>query len=807
MRFFGGVNWWWLPPVVWQRRLYRVPLGGSYFEEPLPRSLGASRGKGGLSALNMAASRRAKKKRQSLPRKKLHVPLTAAGLKARLKELAAAEEDMCDGSARSDLAEAHEGPHERFACVHESGAALKKVPGGNVEENEDEKVPVHVDSTQQTHILEDVCPPFSNGDESASTQTVTRVGFSVLGSDLDRLERDRMREYHQRGVELPKFVNIYASSSPGRESKRTIAGAEEGAGHDQQMRRGVEAAQAAVEKRIVSHSNTCTPPGTNKAVGDNVEDGEQESVCGADMLPAEANPHFPFVECCDDTRIPSSSNGYDIEQRVDVVAEAQRAKNDRKTPSTTYDAYNQRPADKRLVALRGAEFWDDASNRERLRMLTNYAEEGHAQEMLAEGVMDTSEVGYSTNKVRKETLLYFQAHPINEMIQESFARVQSIVPNDGGAIIQFPAGDPDADVDVPIAQARCMARELGLDLIRVGTSFTPSNDCRVVALCSIADHREHMRDMIRFKIKKLGVQPPPTKQGIEVPFRGGTHPHAIRFKSIGIAKHLLLGHVVRINLTDFGTSREGFPVFRSILDEVARQALQLRAYHTAGMVSATYNEIYCHLYPSTARSPKSGVTHPTQEQLEAVHDQRLLEEEREVYFDGLYDKKTPRERLTYLRKLQDGTAWADRDEGLSLQRQRDMKVMLGYLPKGNHELYAARGDVDIPAPFRASHPTSVDHWTHPRETNLEQAARGAAVLGKRLSMTVSEMHDRQETAENPTTLDRFYYRVQGPALEVGELKESLGLKNNRKKLPRQAPGWATLGMEKSPPQEPGYATK
>ncbi|ORC92356.1 uncharacterized protein TM35_000031090 [Trypanosoma theileri] len=772
--------------LVWQLRMYRTPLGGMYFEEPLPSSLFASQAKGGISTAHIAQKRPSRKKR------KLSVPLTAEGLKAELRKLTEetaiySQRRKKDGDIRiDDKPQVEESRREMQQRALRSGV---ETPTRTV--------------TERSPIL--VEKEFN--EEEGETDSCVLPKCTVLGSDLDQVETDMMRDYHQRGKELPQFDNIYATFGSGRRGKSSYhVFAEE---YRQHMGKGRVLGRGEATARTTKGSwgvNLCC----------NIQQEEEKDVNAKSsvLLPPEANPHFPVeVDSNDLESGTSTANSLSVESSATHILRQMNTNTTNTTTTDTssslppYDAYRQRPADNSLLEIRGIDFWDDANNRQRLQQITDYAEEGNTHDMMAEGPMDTSEVGYSTGRVRKETLLYFQAHPINEMIQEPFVRIRSIVSGDAQAVAQFPAGDVDTDVDLPASQARRMARELGLDLIRVGAIHTEKSERRVVALCIIADHREHMRDMIRFKIQKLGVQPPPTKECIEVPFRGGTHPHAIRFKSIGIAKHLLHGHAVRINLTDFGTPREGFPVFRSILDEVTRQTLHLKAYHTASTVQANYNEVFCYLYPSTGRSPKTSVVHPTQEQLDAVRDRRILEDEREIYFDDLYNKKTGRERLAYLQKLENGTAWADKDDGLSLQRQREIKVMLGYLPKGNSEIYAARGDVDIPAPFRASHPTSVERWTHPPETNLEQASRGAAALGKRLSMSVSEMHDRQETPDNPTTLDRFYYRLQGPALEAGEFKEALGLKRNRKVLPRQAPGWATLGMAKNPPEEPGYAAK
>lgn len=628
-----------------------------------------------------------------------------------------------------------------------------------------------------------------------------------------------------------------------------------------------------------------------------------------------------------------------------------------------YNAYCPRPWGECIPAWREANYWETHSeDRRQLETQLDYEEKLFQQERLAEGSPDTAEVDYSIHKLRKEMLLYHQAHPRNEMITESIVRIREIYPvvmpsnilsssadNLPGARFgevlryhpeallypgdwlqkhllpeeetsgrgervdsttrvssflqtppadaSFPASIPEnkgdttllvyrssvspsptedgtgvrressdasafslhsnpmspfnaiaasenskknvcnssensstisskailvvksssssckeysssqryndslkkavlylyRDQDVLLSEACRIASDLQLDLIRVGSFFTTRSDRRIIALCALGNHREHAREMIRFKLQKLGLPPPPTRACIEVPFKGGTHPHAIRVKAVGIAKRLLHRHVVRIQLTKFGTPREGFAVLQTILDEVMQQCTSVHAHHTAGRIQSNYQEIYCYLYPSTGKSPKASITHPSPQIVREARDIRLLADEKEINFDDYYNLPTLKARMQYEQKLADGTAWTEKDDGLSLQRQRAIKVMLGYLPKGNKEMYAARGDVNIPAPFRTSHPTGTDRWNSPPPSdNLEQASRGAAVLGKRAGLPVSTMHDSQETEDQPSTLDRFYYRVQGSALEVGELKEALGLKDNRRRGVPLAPGFATL---------------
>lgn len=628
-----------------------------------------------------------------------------------------------------------------------------------------------------------------------------------------------------------------------------------------------------------------------------------------------------------------------------------------------YNAYCPRPWEECIPAWRQANYWETHSeDRRQLEAQLDYEGKLFQQERFAEGPADTAEVEYSIHKLRKEMLLYHQAHPRNEMITESIVRIREIYPvvmpmdassssagNPSGAsfgevlryhpeallypgdwiqkhllpeeeasggvervdgttrssnFLQTPPLDTSSsssvprseeettslpyrssvspsptnegmevpgensessafsmhlnpfapstaaadrenskknvdtssedslsttsralirvdsfsssckeysstqryndslkkavlylyrDQDVLLSEACRIASDLHVDLIRVGSFFTTRTDRRIIALCALGNHREHAREMIRFKLQKLGLPPPPTKACIEVPFKGGTHPHAIRVKAVGIAKRLLHRHVVRIQLTKFGTPREGFAVLQTILDEVMQQCTSVHAHHTAGRIQSNYQEIYCYLYPSTGKSPKASITHPSPEMVREARDLRLLADEKEINFDDYYNLPTLKARMQYEKKLADGTAWTEKDDGLSLQRQRAIKVMLGYLPKGNKEMYAARGDVNIPAPFRTSHPTGTDRWNSPPPLdNLEQASRGAAVLGKRAGLPVSTMHDSQETEDQPSTLDRFYYRVQGSALEVGELKEALGLKDNRRRGVPLAPGFATL---------------
>ncbi|KAG5481280.1 hypothetical protein CUR178_06514 [Leishmania enriettii] len=863
------------------RRLLHMPPGG--FEEALPGSFGRQSGKGELSNVNLRVKRQ-HARRIKTGRRKLRLPPrsstqpTLAKVKGELLHLIQQTREA-RGEALSRPAEVMDTSAAELFSSPSSSRVLPAEVGDSIYRDEEKEVSSALRSAHTTPFvyqtsdsvaavsaatasspassLAVTSPPeeaWTSHEDAMERLYAVKPTSTIFGSDLDRLERDTMRDYHQRGVRLPPRDRVYAEFGGSQRGRRMQW--EPSSSFDR---------LAASDFRLNTHSETIVGDVTNRNLaayhlyaeayqrqqeekrrsqrgraaegkGVNLCRGDSGASVGAETdLPASDNPHFPAEDPSDANNSRGSPFAHadapnevlrggvwsapkevvvnartDYKARLSIVSASPCEGED--ANRIIYDAYHQRPADHRLLEVRGADYWADYENRRRVEERSAHRQEAIAREVLREGAVDTSEAEYSTNKVRKETLLYFQAHPINEMIQEPFVRIREFMPLGGGGRVTFNPNEPlptptesecggrgvievvNMDADIPVQSARRMAEELGLDLIRIGALYSQKTDRRIIALCMIGDHREHMREMIKFKMQKLGVQPPPTKECIEVPFKGGTHPHAIRFKCVGVAKHLLHRHAIRINLTKFGTPREGFPVFQSILDELKRQCMRLKAYHTAGEIQSNYDEIFCYLYPSTGRSPKTTVTHPTPQQVLDARDDRILENEKEIYFDDLQDTATRKERLQYMLKLENGTAWAEKDEGMSLQRQRAIKVMLGYLPKGNRELYAARGDVNIPAPFRASHPTSVHKWSCPSESNLEQASRGAAALGKRAAMPISEMHDAGETPENPAQLDRFYYTAEGPALEMGEFKEALGLKDNRARRPPMGTGFATLGV-------------
>jgi hypothetical protein len=516
-----------------------------------------------------------------------------------------------------------------------------------------------------------------------------------------------------------------------------------------------------------------------------------------ECLPAEMNPHFPLENI--DMNVDGSN------ELVLAMSTKNCSQNTPGLENEPFSAFNPRPVDTRRVAFRPLDFWDDPKNRQFIEEINAYKTQDARDKILEEGIMDTSLGNQGLFAVRWLTMKFFQRYAINEMIQEGYCTVRQIEPGDGSPTIRF---DPAETGVIPILEAIRIARAHDLDLIRSEKEVSQDDHRRAVAICIIGDHRQMLRDHIKFSLGvQGGVQTPIVRECVEVPFKGVTRPDAVRFKAIGVAKHLLLNKPVRVNLTKFGTPREGFPALQFILDEIKLQCTRLNAFHTVSGIHCDFNEIWCFLHPSTAKSPKTSIVHPSPEEIHQTMENQIMQNEKEIYFDDYYNKSTMKERLRYATKLVEGTAWADKDDGLSMQEQRRLKLRLGYLPKGNNKLYAARGDVDWSPPFRASHMTSTEKFSYPRETNLEKASRGAAVLGHRSSMNISEMHDQGETAENSSLIDRFYYRMSGQALEVGHLKEALGLKNNRKKTPALGPGWATLGSNATSAEPSPYAAK
>ena len=417
--------------------------------------------------------------------------------------------------------------------------------------------------------------------------------------------------------------------------------------------------------------------------------------------------------------------------------------------------------------------------------------EGVEEWLHGEGVMDAIRLNPVSHAATLAARRYTHEYPKNELIQDEYVVISKIIPTDGSEATVVPV---EHRMKMRVGEARRIAKGMGLDLVKVGS--IGQHSISSYAQCIITDHRYDKRDYISHMMRTRGVVAPKPKECKDMGFRAATKAHDIWHKSFRVARMLLHGFPVRIWMKDIGAPREGMTAFQGALEGIKGESLKIKAFHTAGAVRMQDDLIECILYPSTIRNPKSAVVHPTAAMLARVRDHRIMEHEKEVFRDNVLETATRgKEGGVYLRKIANGTAWAHNDEGLSLRRLREVKKIGGWLPKGNKQLYEARGDVNMNHPFRAGNATSVDSVSYPRSSNLEQATRGIMTLAARAEMGISEMHDRGETEENESTLQRFYYTVSGDALEVGMHKESWGLKTNRRKLPRAAPGFATLGVE------------
>jgi hypothetical protein len=638
---------------------------------------------------------------------------------------------------------------------------------------------------------------------------VVTANSNVPASELDEMEARHAENLHRRVSSLPQdlFEDAYERKSP---SSLAVPAA------------GADRASYYVSTHFGDppRSSPTTPTGVNylKVYADVAADDTPVGSEPNEMLDEGQNVHFPTSSESSGDNISAQGEPQEIfssqrfrDPSVPVVMESGKdsttdAKEmDEDVRASLGGAYYRRSVPLDLVPRTlSTAVWTQGPAADTLMQMVNAYDGVNTADRLAEGPMDCTVPDFNAEVTRRAHLKFLSSNPINEMIQEPFCRVVSVEPRNGDEAVRV------RQSIIPTAEGRAMARRFGLDLIRTGTQLISSSDGApdrssgvqlVVAVCVVGDHREHLRRDVKLRLAKQGVNAPPAKPLIDVDFRGATHPFAIRHKVARIVRQLVRGAPARITLRDFGSPTEGFPVFQTILDEVKMQANEIKAFHRAGPITAGYDEISCFLLPSTAKSPKSSVMHPTTKELDKVKRLRQVEEQKEIHFDGYYGTLTAKERLQYAYKLRDGTAWAEQDEGLSLRAQRRLKIFQGFIPKGNKDLYSMRGDVNIPFPFKTNHVTTMEKWQYGQETNLDQSERASAVLGKRRNMMVSEMHDMGETEENPSVVDRFQYRMSGNALDVGILKESLGLKNNRKRVPMAAGPWGTLGLpnqEKSP---------
>jgi hypothetical protein len=448
---------------------------------------------------------------------------------------------------------------------------------------------------------------------------------------------------------------------------------------------------------------------------------------------------------------------------------------------------------KKLIRYDSDDFEDNETFHEQRKKAREAREALRRRDVADSSPADTPLPYAAEQKVAKFIMKSHEEHPVNRQIQCEkviIARIRQPT----GELITF----PDAEQHhTTLSEAIKLAQSLGLDVIEWSIILGEKGERR--ALVNIDDAsafaNSYAEAFVPQEAPVMEVQ-----ACFEVPFRGGTHPHHIRVKCRLTAEYLAHKHPIRISLRDFGTAREGFPVLEDILKTIRVESSRLKAFHTASRINATYDEIFCYLHPTTSRAQQTGIVHPSQEELHEAMERRLFEEQQEIHVENKGDlgrKGWPQ----YQAMIQNGTAWTFGDSGPSLRNQRRIKIRLGWLPRSNNQIYRRRGDVELQGPhfYVKGYPTSMEKHLYPRISNVEQATTGAAVLGKRHAMTIADMNDENELPSEPSMLSRMWYRVQGEALEIGDMKTELGLKPNAKtRVPRWASQSATMGQRDNP---------
>lgn len=412
-----------------------------------------------------------------------------------------------------------------------------------------------------------------------------------------------------------------------------------------------------------------------------------------------------------------------------------------------------------------------------------------ANETRRTSTVDAFEGRLMEPRIRENLLQFYKRFPTNLMITVEKIIVAGVRAEDGTQV-SFPNEDRQV---LNLSDALSLARAHNRDLVQMSTlGDTPSEER---AVCYLEDAGAMLQDFLEYHLKAEDIFALRVRQCYEVGFMGATKLHEMQFKCVFIAKYLAQQHPVRVSLRRFGTAVEGVEVFETLLGLIRKECARFPGrHHTASRVKIDYDEIACYLHPATPQAPLSETVHPSARELAQLRDHRLYEAQREIAVDNWDDV----ERLAapdYKRMVEQGTAWTFRDEGQSLRKQRRNKIYQGWIPKGNKALYEARGDVELDHPFRTSSKTGVESATYPRESNLEQARRGAAVLVKRAHMDVSDMHDQNELEGEPSVLQRYHYSFEGDAIAIGNTKKEMGLKRDRyNKPPRFASGFATQGV-------------
>jgi len=391
-----------------------------------------------------------------------------------------------------------------------------------------------------------------------------------------------------------------------------------------------------------------------------------------------------------------------------------------------------------------------------------------------------------------------QRYPVNHLITASEVALMGIWNPLTASMVEI-----RDDNRMPIADARSLAAAHQLDLIQVFKDAPRSpGDAPFVGVI-IADAQSFAMDDVAdgaYRARTTG-----SYETLEVGFTGGTDGHAIHFKTRALVIWLAKRHPIKLVLRKYGTPREGFPFFEKLLGHVRDEAKRVGVHYTASQLRSEgkgRDVIACTLTPTTPRTPLTATTHPSEEEFKRAMDEAEYgrQYDMEVTVHNEHMEPRDRERLRSMQRR--GVLWAFRGQGMSLDKQRKLKAFQGALPKGDKHLYQARGDVNE-SQTKTSAASTVDKMLWKRESNLEQARRGATVLGMRHAMPLDEMVDQGETEGHTSVINRQHFHATGPQLELGQLKERLGLKRNRMRFPRRARGFATLGVDEPTGYAPG----
>lgn len=434
-----------------------------------------------------------------------------------------------------------------------------------------------------------------------------------------------------------------------------------------------------------------------------------------------------------------------------------------------------------------APFLTEESNADKYRELETVREEEHYDEKQTHAPSTATSARDFETSLRHALMRYYSLYPVNTLITSENVVIMAVQDKTTGEEIRL----PPPQEPITSAQAREVAEAHDLDLVQVGVMQSRSRSEPETVLCVLTDHLGAVMDELQWTAQESLDKPRDNFETLEVGFRGGTDAHAIWFKTREVARMLKKGHPVLLSLAEFGTPREGFPVMDTILAAMQAECRKYGSVYAVGKVRYDNGSLKALVMPSTHKTPLTTSKHPSQKELaeglsDALYDEQY-DREVTVHNDGMHFKD---KQGLYM--YPDAFNWALRGGGLSLRSQRKLKITQGWLPKGE-KIYKLRGDVND-REWRTLSQTTAESIGSPAESNIDQARRAATVLTLRHNLRISDMHDQQETEGNTSTIATAHYRTEGNALDVGALKEDLGLKTNRVKLPRKASGFATMGM-------------